>query len=247
MLDRREFLKIAGAAAAWPRIAAAAQPDGVIVNDVHSQLNPTRVDRIIEPKDLDEVRNTLRAARRENRVVCIAGGRHAMGAQAFATDGVMIDTRKLDRVIAFDAERGLIEVESGMQWPALLDELGRRQRDAKKQWTFAQKQTGADRLTMGGCVAANIHGRGLTLPPFASDLESFTLLDARGELLRCSRGENPELFSLAIGGYGLFLFLHSGTLPLVGPRKVHHMVQMRRIHVPPPAVEDPLPRSLLER
>jgi FAD/FMN-containing dehydrogenase len=229
MIDRREFLKIAGLTAAWPCAGAWAQASGVIVNDLHSKLNPTRVNRIVEPDSLDAVRGAIAAAKRENRAVCIAGGRHAMGAQAFATDGVLVDIRKLDRVIAFDMERGLIEVESGMQWPKLLDELTSAQRGRAKQWGFAQKQTGADRLTMGGCLSANVHGRGLTLPPFVGDVESFKLLDAQGDLKNCSRTENAELFRLAIGGYGLFGFIYSVTLRLVPRRKLERVVEVRDI------------------
>ena len=235
MIDRREFLKIAGLTATWPYANAWAQPSGVIVNDLHSQLNLTRVHRVVEPETLDAARSAIAAAKRERRVVCIAGGRHAMGAQAFATDGVLVDIRKLNRVLAFDMERGLIEVESGMQWPKLLDELTSTQRGRAKQWGFAQKQTGADRLTMGGCLSANVHGRGLTLPPFVGDVESFKLLDARGELLNCSRAENPGLFRLAIGGYGLFGLIYSVTLRLVPRRKVERVVEVRDIEGLPAA------------
>jgi len=229
MVDRREFLKQAGLLAAWPYAATWAEPSGVIVNDLHSQLNATRVDRIVEPETLDGVRSALVAAKREQRAVCIAGGRHAMGAQAFATDGLLIDIRRLNQVLAFDMARGLLEVESGMQWPKLLAELGSAQRGRATQWGFSQKQTGADRLTIGGCLSANVHGRGLTLPPFVSDVESFRLLDARGELVNCSRAENPELFRLAIGGYGLFGFIYSVTLRLVPRRKVERVVEVRDI------------------
>ena len=229
MIDRREFLRWASLAAAWPHAARSAEPSGVVVNDIHSQLNATRVHRIVEPETLDAVRNTLGAARREHRAVCIAGGRHAMGAQAFATDGVMIDIRKLNRVLAFDTDRGLLEVESGMQGPQLLSELTSAQRGREKPWGFAQKQTGADRLTMGGCVSANVHGRGLTLPPFVGDVESLKLVDARGELVSCSRSENPDLFRLAVGGYGLFGFIYSVTLRLVPRRKVERVVEVRDI------------------
>src|SRR5216117_682207 len=229
MIDRREFLKIAGLTAAWPCGGAWAQGPGTVVNDLHSQLNPTPVDRIVEPETLAAVRAAIAAAKDENRAVCIAGGRHAMGAQAFATDGVLIDIRKLDRVLGFDMERGQIEVESGMQWPKLLAELTAAQSGRAKQWGFAQKQTGADRLTMGGCLSANVHGRGLTLPPFVGDVESFKLLDSGGDLRNCSRTENPELFRLAIGGYGLFGVVYSVTLRLVPRRKLERVVEVRSI------------------
>jgi len=235
-VDRREFLRMAGlAAAAWPRTGTRVQTAGVLVNDLHSQLNPTHVHHIVEPETRDGVRKALSEARHQQRPVCIAGGRHAMGAQAFATDGILIDIRKLNRVLAFDTERGLIEVESGMQWPQLLSELTSAQLGSVKQWTFSQKQTGADRLTIGGCLSANVHGRGLTLPPFVGDVESFKLLDAQGKLLPCSRTENPELFRLAIGGYGLFGFIYSVTLRLVPRQKVQRVVEVRDIEGIPAA------------
>ncbi|HSC95274.1 MAG TPA: FAD-binding oxidoreductase, partial [Burkholderiales bacterium] len=233
MINRRDFLRVATLAAAWP--LAPARAAGVVVNDIHSGLNATRVSRIVEPGTLDSVRNVIREAQRERRAVCIAGGRHAMGAQAFATDGVLIDISKLNRVLAFNAERGLIEIESGMQWPQLLEYLVSTQRGRSRQWGFSQKQTGADRLTIGGCLAANVHGRGLTLPPFVGDVESFKLLNAGGELVQCSRSENPELFRLAIGGYGLFGFIYSVTLRLVPRRKVQRVVEVRDIEGLPQA------------
>ena len=177
--------------------------------------------RIASPETLDSVRSLLASARRDKRPVCIAGGRHAMGGQQFCADALMLDIRKLKRVIAFDQERGLIEVESGMQWPELLSAL------QSSPWAFAQKQTGADRLTMGGSLSANIHGRGLALAPFIGDVESFKLIDARGNLVNCSRTDHEELFRLAIGGYGLFGFIYSVTLRLVPRRKLERVVEVR--------------------
>ena len=226
MLTRRDFLAASGLAACWPYGGALAQTRGAVVNDLHSQLTATRVNRIVVPGSLDAVRQMFAAARKERRGVCISGGRHAMGAQAFATDGVMLDIRKLDRVLNFDTARGVIEVESGMQWPALLAYLTESQRGQARAWTFAQKQTGADRLTIGGCLAANVHGRGLKMAPFVADVESFRLLDARGDLVTCSRSDNAELFSLAIGGYGLFGFIYSVTLKLVLRRKLQRVVEI---------------------
>src|SRR5687767_9968555 len=127
MLTRRDFLIASGLAAGWPASHALGQPRGVVVNDVHSQLNPIRVNRVAEPASLTGVRQTLAAARKERRAVCVSGGRHAMGAQAFATDGVMLDSRRLDQVLNFDQTRGRIEVEAGMQWPALLAYLTKAQ------------------------------------------------------------------------------------------------------------------------
>ena len=233
MTSRRDFVRLAALAAAWPLPGLGQEkkpkpePGTILVNDVHSQLNSARVWRITTPQTLDEVRAALRGARKEERNVCISGARHAMGGQQFCADAVMIDIRKLNRVLAFDRERGLMELESGVQWPQVLEYLHESQRGEPKPWAFAQKQAGADELTMGGCLSANIHGCGLTMAPFVQDVESFKLIDAKGALRNCSRTENSELFSLAVGGYGLFGFIYSITLRLVPRRKLERVVELR--------------------
>lgn len=185
--------------------------------------------RIVQPDTLDGVRNAIKAAQKEEKAVCFSGARHAMGGQQFLTDGLMIDTRKMSRVLAFDAEKGHVEVEPGIQWPQLLSYLVSTQKGRERQWTFAQKQTGADKLTIGGCLAANVHGRGLKMPPFIGDVESFKLLTAKGDVVTCSRSENAELFKLAIGGYGLFGLITSATLRLVERRKMERAVEVRSV------------------
>ena len=90
--------------------------------------------------------------------VCVAGGRHAMGGQQFASGAVLLDTQSYRAVRHFDSERGLVEVESGIQWPELITWLVEHQVGAERQWGIHQKQTGADRLSIGGAVAANVHG-----------------------------------------------------------------------------------------
>ena len=205
------------------------------VNDVHSQLNATPVQRIHEVRSGGDARRAIADAASEQRAVCIGGGWHAMGGQQFADGGVLLDTRRFDRVLAFDRRRGTVEVESGIQWPELvtrLNELQDEEPHAAAQyprWAIAQKQTGADRLSMGGALSANVHGRGLAMRPFVADVESFTLIDARGQTLRCARDEYAELYRLAIGGYGLFGFISTVTLLLVRRRKLRRVVEVRSI------------------
>jgi FAD/FMN-containing dehydrogenase len=238
-IRRRDLLKTIGVAAlsslgcqGRPSLEAQvpgafAPAGGVILNDIHSQLNETRVARVAAPTSLDGLVATVRAAQREGRKISVAGGRHAMGGQQFGTDSVHVDTRPLNRVLAFDRERGIIEVEAGLQWPELIEQYLAAQQGAVQQWGIAQKQTGADRLAIGGALSANAHGRGLTLRPISGDVESLTLVDYRGQLLTCSRSENPELFGLVIGGYGLFGVVYSVRLRLAPRRKVQRIVEVR--------------------
>jgi FAD/FMN-containing dehydrogenase len=149
-----------------------------------------------------------------------------MGGQQFGTDALLLDTGGLDRVLALDRGRGLLEVEAGIQWPALVAGTLRLQAGEERAFGIAQKQTGADRMSIGGALSANVHGRGLDRPPIAADVESLVLVGADGEARRCSRTENPGLFRLAVGGYGLFGAIYSATLRLVPRTKVRRDVEL---------------------
>ena len=227
MLTRRDFIRTAALFALAPRILA--EPEREIwVNDVHSQLNRTRVRELLTPRTRDELVQIVRSASQKALPISVSGCRHSMGGQQFAKESICIDTRSLDRVISFDRERGLIEAEAGIQWPKLIRTYLDDQAGSAKQWGIAQKQTGADTFTLGGSLSSNVHGRGLAMKPLISNVESFTLINADGKSMRCSREENNELFRLAIGGYGLFGLIDSVTLRLVPRQKLRRVVEIIR-------------------
>ncbi|MPZ17694.1 MAG: FAD-binding protein [Luteitalea sp.] len=230
MLTRRQFFQrgaastaaIVSGAARWQRSG----DDGIVVNDIHSQLNQSRVNRVVQVASVEDVARTIAAAREEGRAISIAGGRHAMGGQQFGANTILLDTTGLNRVLAFDRERGHLEVEAGIEWPELVSTLTRTQKGQPRSWGIVQKQTGADRLTIGGALAANAHGRGLRYKPIIQDVEALSLVDAAGTVRRCSRRENPELFRMVIGGYGLFGVVTSVTLRLARRQKLERVVQV---------------------
>lgn len=244
MLSRRELLKMsaqAGMALAVPSPALFAHADdsagSTEVNDVQSQLNATRVHEIRHPRSLDDIQVALREARRQGRAVSVAGGRHAMGTQQFGSDTLLLDTRHLNHVVTFDRAAGLVTVEAGIEWPELIEYLLSEQAGERESWAIREKQTGVDRVSLGGSLASNVHGRGLKFPPIVADVESFTLLDADGKLLTCSRRENQELFSLVIGGYGLFGIIVAVTLRLARRTKVQRVVEVIPIKDLLPSIE----------
>jgi FAD/FMN-containing dehydrogenase len=208
-----------------------------LVNDIHSALNATRVAGIHQPRSLAEIRTIIADAAQRGLPVAICGGRHAMGGQQFALDAVLLDMRQMRRVLAFDAAAGLIEVEAGIEWPELIAYLESASKADGQGWSIRQKQTGADRLSLGGCLSANIHGRGLQMRPFIGDVEAFTLVDAEGRVHTCNRTSNRELFALAIGGYGLFGVIASVTLRLAPRRTMRRDVMLLELDELMPAFE----------
>jgi len=252
-LSRRKFIKtgfmsgaalcLSGCLIKRPNFSASAPPapaslpGSLGVNDVHSQLNSCLVGEIAVPESIDQCRSIIQGARAKGSVISVAGGRHSMGGQQFADDSLLIDTRSMKRVLGFDREKGLLDVEAGIEWPELIQYLHQQQDGQEHQWAIAQKQTGADKFTLGGSLASNVHGRALTEKPIIGNVESFTLLDHAGELLECSRVKNPELFRLAIGGYGMFGVIASVKLRLRDRVKVRRIVEIRDLKDIPGAFE----------
>ena len=102
----------------------------------------------------------------------VAGGRHAMGGQQFGRDTFLLDMRSFNRVVIFDRIKGQVTVEGGIEWPELVGYLNREQAGQPRPWSIREKQTGVDRVSLGGSLASNIHGRGLKSPPLVADVES---------------------------------------------------------------------------
>jgi len=209
-----------------PWQAALAKHRGTLVNDVHSALNPTWVSEIHHVESVSNSLQAIARARKSGQSLSICGSRHAAGGQQFLTDGVLLDTTRMNKILHLDREAALLTVESGTRWLELELSLAKMQLREAKPWGINQKQTGLNTLTIGGTLSANAHGQGLLLKPFVADVDSFKLINADGELINCNRHENADLFSSVIGGYGVFGFVPQVTLKLIPRQKVRRLVQI---------------------
>ncbi len=203
-----------------------ADSNGVVLNDIHSQLNVTSHLAVLVPRSVEDIQSAVRNAKNSGKYISISGGKHSMGGQQFGAGTINLSMSDFNKVIGLDAGKGIVEVQSGIQWPELVDWLYKNQNGSKKQWGIRQKQTGADRLSIGGALSSNIHGRGLKMRPMIDDVESFTLIDADGNLKNISRAENKELFRLVIGGYGLFGVIGTVKVRLSTVKVLERVVQL---------------------
>jgi FAD/FMN-containing dehydrogenase len=227
-LRRRDFLK--GITAA-PVLAAApvfSASEEVLVNDVHTGLNPTWVSNVLRPGSVEEIQALIKDCRKHGRSIAVSGSRHATGGQQFAAHSALLDMRGMNRVTGLDNKTGLVRVESGIEWPSLVQGyLAAQGNDVS--WGIRQKQGGADHMTLAGALSANAHGHCLGSPPMIADVEWIEIVTADGKLQKCSRKQNAELFSLAVGGYGLFGMITSVGLRLVPREKVRRRVEARTL------------------
>lgn len=142
------------------------------------------------------LRGVLRDSAKDAIAVSIGGARHSMGGHSIAPGGVQIDMLPF-RAMQFDASRQVLTVQAGARWIDVihyLDPLG---------YSPKVMQSNSD-FTVGGSISVNCHGWQPGCPPIAHTVLALRLMNAAGEVLRCSRQENAELFALVLGGYGLF-------------------------------------------
>ena len=217
----------------------------LLCNDIHSKLNATTVEEIVFPSSEGDVISAIKRAGQEGKSISICGGRHAMGGQQFGEGTILLDMTELDFIRPVDREQGTVEAGAGIKWPALISALHTQQDNEATVWTIRQKQTGADHLTLGGALAANIHGRGLHMKPIIGDVESFRLVGADGIPRHCSRRENADLFALAIGGYGCFGVITSVVLRLTPRMKLRRMVEVTTLDLLPDTIRDRIAKGCL--
>ena len=188
------------------------QPDELPPGHVDdaSRLNTTRVAEVVavDPERAEEqLRQLLSRARREKLRVAIAGAKHSMGGHTIYPDGLVLDMLPFNK-LRLDGDRGILHAGAGARWIDVVPYLDAR------GFSVTVMQSNSD-FSVGGSLSVNCHGWQHGRPPIASTVESFRLMTADGRVLRCSRNENAELFSLALGGYGLFGVLLDAELRVV--------------------------------
>ena len=107
-----------------------------------------------------------------------------------------------------DEQTDLLHVDAGALWADVIPYLDRHGRSIEVMQSD-------NSFTVGGSLSVNCHGWQYGRPPITSTVESFHLMKADGTVVRCSRTENMELFSLALGGYGLFGVIMDADLHVV--------------------------------
>ena len=170
------------------------------INDA-SRLDETRVAKIWEmPADLKDAEKQLAGlleyARTNHLKVSIAGARHSMGGHVIYPDGIVIDMTPF-KGMELDGTNLLLHVQAGARWSEVIPFLN-------AHGLSVEVMQSNDDFSVGGSLSVNCHGWQFNRPPIASTVQSFRLMRADGSIVRCSRTENHELFSLALGGYGLF-------------------------------------------
>ena len=125
----------------------------------------------------------------------VRGGGYSYAAAGFAEGSLVQDARAFDRVLAFDGTAGTIECEAGVTLEKLHSFLTPR-------GFYLSAQPGYPRITLGGCVAADVHGKNQARDGnFGRSVLGLRLFHPGHGYLDLGPGD--EAFELTLGGLGL--------------------------------------------
>lgn len=125
-------------------------------------------------------------------------GRSYGDASLPAADGGLVAASPLaDRILAFDPDTGLLRAEAGLP-------LWRLNRLLLPRLWFTPVSPGTHFVTLGGMVAADVHGKMHHVAGCIGEhIVALRLRVADGRIVECSDAVEPELFRATIGGMGL--------------------------------------------
>ncbi|MDA1329873.1 MAG: FAD-binding oxidoreductase [Chloroflexi bacterium] len=167
---------------------------------------------LFAPQDASELARAFELADARNLSIGLRGAGRSYGDAALNSGQLVLDLQAMNRIQAWDPKSGVISVEPGVTiaqlWKHVLGD----------GW-WPPVVPGTMFPTLGGCLAANIHGKNNWLAgTLGEHVKSFEALLPNGELVVCSPEKNKELFYAMIGSMGLLGIFTSITL------------QMKQIH-----------------
>jgi len=137
------------------------------------------------------------------------GNLRSYGDAALVNAGDAIDMTRMDRLIAFDAETGLLEAEAGITIGEILRIFG------PKGW-MPTVIPGTGFATLGGCIANDVHGKNHhSAGSFGQHVESLTLIGIDGKPRRISQKREAKVFEATLGGLGQTGVIAAARIQLV--------------------------------
>ncbi|MBV1866350.1 MAG: FAD-binding oxidoreductase [Marinosulfonomonas sp.] len=142
------------------------------------------------------------------------------GDAALNDGGRAVDMTRLDRIIGFDAETGIVNVQAGVQ----IGDLGTT--FAPRGW-IAPVMPGTGFATVGGCIANDVHGKNHHhVGSFGQHVTEMALIQ-NGKVKTVTPDKTPDLFKATIGGLGQTGIIASAKIQLM-PCKGDMMVLTER-------------------
>jgi FAD/FMN-containing dehydrogenase len=138
----------------------------------------------------------------------------------------VLRTARYDKLIDFDAEKGVVTCESGVTLAELIDIF------LPRGW-FLKVTPGTKLISVGGAIAADVHGKNHHgAGCFSACVRAFRIMLPDGSVIACGRDSNADLFHATCGGMGLTGLILDATLelmPVSGPVIRERVIRCRNL------------------
>lgn len=170
------------------------------------------------PRDETDLRQLLASPK---HVIARGNGR-SYGDASF-NDEATTSMLAFNKLLAFDAETGVLTCDAGVILGDIIDAL------LPRGW-FPPVSPGTKFVTLGGMIASNVHGKNAVKHGAIGDhIEWLDLMGADGRTRRCSSVENEQLFLDTVGGMGLTGIILRAAVRMM-PVQTGWMKQTRTSH-----------------
>jgi FAD/FMN-containing dehydrogenase len=121
----------------------------------------------------------------------------------------MVQYHEPNNSIAFNQKTGIAKVSAATQIGSLIDHI------LPLGW-FPPVVPGTKFVTIGGAIAADIHGKNHHLDGcFSQHIITIDLMLQNGDIVQCSHQENSDLFKATCGGMGLTGVIFNATIKMI--------------------------------
>jgi len=149
----------------------------------------------------------------------------------------ILSTTNYDRFLSFNAETGIITCQAGISFEEIIKVV------VPAGW-FLPVTPGTKYITLGGAIAADVHGKNHhSEGSFSRHLHALELMAPDGTIYKCSREENADIFWATCGGMGLTGVILNATFQLKSIETsyiVEDAIRVRNIHELFPLFEESL-------
>ena len=174
---------------------------------------PRRVETVFTPHDVE---NALPP--RGGRMIARGQGR-SYGDAAMLEDGVVMLTEELSNFIKLDEATATLTTQAGTTLAQVIEQL------MPRGW-FPTVVPGTKYVSIGGCVAADIHGKNHHRDgTFSAHVSDFELVLADQSRLRCSPQLHSDVFWATVGGMGLTALMTEVSFRLTPVESSYVVVQ----------------------
>ncbi len=171
----------------------------------HSLKTPSY---LIQPKSSDEIYDTFRLARKMGLTITARGAGRSYNDAALNGGGVVLDISGMNQILKWDPAKGLVTCEPGVTLQQLWQKV------LPDGW-WPPVVSGTMFTTLGGCLAANIHGKNnFKAGPIGEHVLEFIAMLPTGAEVKCSPRKNADLFYSMISGLGMLGVFTSITLQM---------------------------------